>query len=89
MGAERGRQGTCWGLLDELRATRLCVHVGAYRHNIAMLKAACAPAALMAVVKANAYGHGLVPMARAAIEASAQWLGVAMAEEGVLLRRAR
>ncbi|MGI6636081.1 MAG: alanine racemase [Christensenellales bacterium] len=89
MGAERGRQGTCRGLLDELRATRLCVHVGAYRHNIAMLKAVCAPAALMAVVKANAYGHGLVPMARAAIEAGAQWLGVAMAEEGVLLRRAQ
>lgn len=42
----------------------------------------------MAVVKANAYGHGLVPVAGAAVEAGAQRLGVALVEEGRKLREA-
>lgn len=42
----------------------------------------------MAVVKANAYGHGSVPVAVAALEAGATWLGVATVEEGVELRKA-
>lgn len=42
----------------------------------------------MAVVKANGYGHGAVPVAKAALEAGAQWLGVAAVEEGMELRRA-
>jgi alanine racemase len=47
------------------------------------------PAAeLMAVVKADAYGHGDVPVARAALEAGATWLGVALVEEGLSLRAA-
>ncbi len=41
---------------------------------------------VMAVVKANAYGHGLVPAARAAIRGGAAALGVALIEEGVELR---
>jgi len=43
---------------------------------------------IMAVVKADAYGHGLVPVARAAISAGAQWLGVALLEEALALRSA-
>jgi len=43
---------------------------------------------VMAVVKANAYGHGAVAVARAAQEAGAEWLGVARAEEGLALRAA-
>lgn len=42
----------------------------------------------MVVVKANAYGHGLVEISRAAVTAGADWLGVATAEEGVALRKA-
>lgn len=42
----------------------------------------------MAVVKADAYGHGAVPVARVALEAGAEWLGVALPEEGIALRRA-
>ena len=41
---------------------------------------------VMAVVKADAYGHGLVPVANTAIEAGAQWLGVALLEEALSLR---
>jgi len=42
---------------------------------------------VMAVVKANAYGHGLVPVARAAVEGGAAALGVALLEEGLELRQ--
>jgi alanine racemase len=41
---------------------------------------------LLAVVKADAYGHGLIPVARTAINAGAQWLGVALLEEAIALR---
>ena len=43
---------------------------------------------VMAVVKADAYGHGLIPVARATIAAGAKWLGVATVGEGVALREA-
>jgi alanine racemase len=43
---------------------------------------------VMAVVKADAYGHGLVPVARAALEAGASSLGVALLEEAITLREA-
>ena len=46
------------------------------------------PPAIMAVVKANAYGHGAVAVARALVEAGASWLAVADIEEGVELREA-
>ncbi len=42
----------------------------------------------MAVVKANGYGHGAVPAARAALEGGATWLGVSSVAEGVELRKA-
>lgn len=43
---------------------------------------------VMAIVKANAYGHGAVPVARAALEAGATWCGVARIEEALALRQA-
>jgi alanine racemase len=42
----------------------------------------------MAVVKANAYGHGAIPVARTALETGVNWLGVAIANEGLELRQA-
>ncbi len=53
--------------------------------NVKKLKATCGTE-LMAVVKADAYGHGLVPVANAAISAGATWLGVALVEEARALR---
>jgi len=64
------------------------VDLAAVRHNARLLRRLCAPAALCAVVKADAYGHGAVPVARAAIEGGAAWLAVALVEEGVELRQA-
>ncbi len=57
-------------------------------HNVAWLARRAAPAALMAVVKADGYGHGAVPVARVALAHGATWLGVATPEEGVALREA-
>jgi len=61
------------------------VDLSAIAANVARLqKHAGVP--VMAVVKADAYGHGLVPVARAALAAGAQWLGVALLEEALELR---
>jgi alanine racemase len=71
-----------------LRPTWAEIDVAAVRHNTRVLAALAAPAAVCAVVKADAYGHGSVPVACAALEAGATWLAVALVEEGVALRRA-
>lgn len=63
------------------------VDLGAVRHNVALLAGLVAPAGLCAVVKAAGYGHGSVPVARAALEGGASWLAVALVEEGAVLRR--
>jgi len=66
------------------------VDLNAVRANTARLRALprLMRCSFMAVVKADAYGHGLVPVAQAAVEAGADWLGVAAAAEGVALRQA-
>ncbi len=64
------------------------VDLAAIRHNTAALVSTAAPATVCAVVKADGYGHGAVPVARAALEAGATWLAVAVVEEGEALRRA-
>lgn len=57
--------------------------------NVAAIRAWVGPdVQVMSVVKANAYGHGAVPVARTAIEAGAAALGVATVDEGAHLRRA-
>lgn len=68
------------------RPTWAEVDLEAVRHNVRALKPDGAE--LMAVVKANGYGHGDVPVARAALEAGATWFGVALVEEGIRLRDA-
>ncbi|MET0422078.1 MAG: alanine racemase, partial [Acidimicrobiia bacterium] len=62
------------------------VDLDAVRDNVRALCELVAPAQMLAVVKANGYGHGAAPVARAALEAGAPWLGVARVEEGVQLR---
>jgi alanine racemase len=64
------------------------VDLGAVRANARVLAETAAPAALLAVVKADGYGCGAVPVARAALDAGATWLGVALVEEGAALRAA-
>lgn len=64
------------------------VDLDAVSANTRALAAAAPGAQVMAVVKADAYGHGLVPCARAALAGGAAWLGVALPEEAVALRDA-
>jgi alanine racemase len=64
------------------------IDLDAVRANVAALREFAAPAQFLAVVKANAYGHGSIPVARAALDAGASWLGIARVEEGVQLRDA-
>lgn len=72
--------------MSRLRPTWVEVDLDAIRHNVRTLKPDGAE--LMAVVKADAYGHGDVAVARAALEAGATWIGVALVEEGLRLRDA-
>ena len=64
------------------------VDLAAIAANTRALLAVVAPAALWVVVKADGYGHGAVPVARAALAAGAGGLAVALVEEGVILREA-
>ena len=64
------------------------IDLGAIRYNVANLRDLVAPACLCAVVKADGYGHGAVAVSRVALDAGADWLGVAQVEEAVALRRA-
>ena len=64
------------------------VDLEALRHNVRVLRDVAPTAALCAVVKADGYGHGAVPVARAAVEAGAACLAVALVEEGIVLREA-
>src|SRR4051794_17421768 len=56
--------------------------------NIAAVRARVGSAAIMSVVKSAAYGHGMVPCARAARSGGAEWLGTAVVEEALALRAA-
>jgi alanine racemase len=63
------------------------IDLGAVRHNVSTLRSLLNPGTrLMAVVKADGYGHGGLEVARAAVEAGADRLGVATVDEGLRLR---
>ena len=79
-GLESDPQARAWVEID----------LGAIRDNIAQLRALpqLQNSAMMAIVKADAYGHGLIEVAQAVSEAGAEWLGVATVAEGLALRQA-
>jgi alanine racemase len=68
--------------------TEATIDLRAYRKNLSTLTEAVRPAALMAVVKANAYGHGLVPISRAAVGQGVRWLGTVDIATALELRAA-
>ncbi|TNC28739.1 alanine racemase [Amycolatopsis alkalitolerans] len=73
---------------SEFSRAEVVIDLAAIRHNVRLLAARAAGAATMAVVKADGYGHGAVPVARAALEAGASWLGACSLAEGLALREA-
>jgi alanine racemase len=72
---------------DELRPTRVEVDLDLLAHNYRVIAQHVAPALVMPILKANAYGHGLVPTAAKLERVGAPYLGVAYLEEGLRLRQ--
>lgn len=73
--------------VDSMRPNWAEVNLSAIEANVAALKRLSRAPHLMAVVKANGYGHGAVQVAQAALAGGADWFGVASVEEGVYLRQ--
>ena len=71
-----------------VRPTYVEVNLDRLTENYRAIERAVAPAMVMPVLKANAYGHGLVEVARHVVSLGAPYLGVAFLEEGILLREA-
>ncbi len=71
-----------------VRPTQVIVDLDALVHNFRLIRQWVRPARIMAILKANAYGHGLVPVARLLEALGVDYLGVAVLEEGIVLRRA-
>lgn len=72
----------------EFFRTEVVIDLAAIRHNVRLLAERAAGAATMAVVKADGYGHGAVPVANAALAGGATWLGACSLDEGLALREA-
>ncbi|MCI0519572.1 MAG: alanine racemase [Chloroflexi bacterium] len=70
-----------------LRPTHALVNLDRLAENYRAIRQKTAPAKIMPVVKANAYGHGILEVARLMERLGADYLGVATAEEGFLLRQ--
>ena len=72
-----------------MRSTYASISLASIRHNIELIRSRLKPETkYLAVVKANAYGHGMEAVANCALESGAAYLGVAFTEEGVRLRLA-
>ena len=72
-----------------MRPTRAIINLAALRHNVKQIRRHLPESTrFIAVVKANAYGHGAIPVSRVALSAGADWLAVAIPEEAVELRAA-
>ncbi|MFL6087429.1 MAG: alanine racemase [Mycobacterium sp.] len=73
--------------LTPTAAAEAVVDLDAIAHNVRLLRECAGSAQVMAVVKADGYGHGAVPVGRAALAAGAAELGVATIDEALALRR--
>lgn len=73
---------------EMIRPTYIKVYLDHITHNFQQLKQHIAPAKMMCILKANAYGHGMVRVAQHCEQIGADYLGVALLEEGLMLRQA-
>ena len=86
---EAGERALARAMADSRRGTRATVNLDAVDHNVRLVRRIVGPGVgVMAVLKADAYGHGALPVARACLAAGASWLAVATVDEGVALRGA-
>jgi alanine racemase len=88
LAAYRGKSAydILWRMIETGQTNWVEVDLSAIRQNVRRVKDITGRA-IMAVVKANAYGHGLSEASRAAVEAGATWLGVARVDEALFLHR--
>ncbi|MCX7797024.1 MAG: alanine racemase [Melioribacter sp.] len=74
--------------LDEvIRPTQLLIDLRIIKENFLKIKEYVKPSKVMPILKANAYGHGLIKIAQLLQDLNADYLGVAVLEEGILLRQ--
>ncbi len=71
---------------EVVRPTMVKVNLDRMSANLSAIRTHVAPAKVMAILKANAYGHGLVEIAHHMVSQGVDYLGVAFVEEGILLR---
>ena len=70
-----------------MRTTKAIIHLENLKHNVSSIKSLLEKKVKMCVaIKADAYGHGAVPCAKAAVEAGADYLAIATVDEGIELR---
>ena len=75
--------------MTPLHPTVAEIHLDSFRQNLQRVRSRIGPhRALLPVIKADAYGHGMIPIARAALDENVEGFGVAFVEEGVQLRQA-
>lgn len=82
-GASAGPQATA----PRIRPTEAVIDLGALAHNLRAVRLGSPRTAVLAMVKADAYGHGALPVARLLERQGVEMFGVALVEEGVALRR--
>ncbi len=87
-GAERPKRPRAQSAEASLRPTRAEVLLDNVAHNLGVVRQAAAGRKVLAVVKADGYGHGVVPIARRLQAEGVDGFGVALAEEGIELREA-
>ena len=85
-GAGAGAGAGASSAIPHWRPTVATIDLDAIAHNVTALRRHVAPADMCVVVKADGYGHGALPVGRAALAAGANWLAVALVEEGAALR---
>jgi alanine racemase len=71
-----------------MRPTRAEINAAALRHNLKGIRSKVGSAKVMAIVKANAYGHGMVEIAKLLAKEKIDYLGVGFLEEGIALHKA-
>ncbi|MDD2509801.1 MAG: alanine racemase [Syntrophomonas sp.] len=72
--------------MDNRRPTWAEIDLTAIKHNMLIIKNRVSPAMIMAVVKADGYGHGMLEVSRACLQEGVEWLGVASLDEAIHLR---
>ncbi|NLT21115.1 MAG: alanine racemase [Syntrophomonadaceae bacterium] len=72
--------------MDNTRPTWAEINLAAVKHNLDQIRRVVGPARIMAVVKANAYGHGILEISRLCQQEKVDFFGVATIEEALLLR---